>query len=153
MKKIIIAASLLFGGMFLVGCEEDLTVRQDALNAFAVDINGSWELFSMSRNGEDLSGKLSFTDYSITINEDGTFSLSSSSVPFPTLKTTNNRFSNGTWRFDSDFQPTEIQFLNGSSIVPVKLDQPLFGTNNTNLSIEFSMGCGANTYLYQFKKN
>lgn len=152
MKKIILAARFIFIGLFLIGCEEELSVRQDALTDYAVDINGTWQLFSISRNGEDLSGKISFTDYTLDLNNDGTFNLSSSKVPFPTLRTSGASFISGNWAFNDDFQPTEIQFSNGPAVVPTRLDQPLFGSNNTTLSITFSLGCATNTYLYQFKK-
>lgn len=153
MKKIVLISNFLFAVLLLSGCEDDLTVRQDALTAYTVEVNGNWNLFSISRNGEDLSGMLNITDNSIALNNDGTFNLSSSTIPFPTLKTTGARFTSGNWTFNDDFQPTKIHFSNGSSIVPVKLDKPLYGKNNNTLSFKFSLGCGTNSYLYQFKKN
>lgn len=151
MKNLLLIAGFLFAAILFTGCEDDLNVRQDALTNYNVDINGSWKLFSISRDGEDLSGKFGFTDYTLELN-DGTFSLSSSTVPFPTLKTTGVAFSSGSWSFNDDIYPTHIQFTNGSEVVPVKMAYPAYGTNNTSLVLEFSLGCSSNKYLYQFKK-
>ncbi len=152
MRNLILIAGFLFSAILFTGCEDDLNVRQDALTNFAVDINGSWKLFSISRDGEDLSSKFSFTDYTLELSDDGAFSLNSSTVPFPTLKTTITPFSSGSWSFNDDFFPTHIQFTNGSEVVPVKLAYPAYGTNNSSLALEFNLGCSSNIYLYQFKK-
>ena len=45
-----------------------------------------------------------------------------------------------------------IHFNGGSETVPVNLTYPLYGKNNNSLGLEFSLGCGASTYQYQFKK-
>lgn len=151
MKNSFLKASLLFATILITGCEDNLNVRQDALTNYAVDINGTWKLFSITRDGEDLSSKISFTDYTLELS-DGSFSLSSSTVPFPTLKSVTTPFSSGSWSFNDDYYPTQIQFTNGSEVIPVKLGYPAYGTNNSSLALEFSLGCSSNTYLYQFKK-
>ena len=146
MITVFFLAAILF-----TGCEEDLEVRQDALTNYEVDINGSWKLFSISRDGEDLSSKINFTDFTLELSN-GDFNLNSSTIPFPTLKTTGSAFSSGSWSFNDDIYPTHIQFTNGSDVVPVKLAYPAYGTNNSSLVLEFSLGCSANIYSYQFKK-
>ena len=137
--------------LFFFGCEDELLVRQDALTPYEVSIEGTWELYSLSRNGIDLTGVMDLSGKDIDFTNDGTFTLSSPSMPFPT-RSSEADFTTGTWRFNNDYQPTEMQFSDGSNRVPVKLDQPLYGTNNTTLALEFTLGCSANTYVYQFKK-
>jgi hypothetical protein len=152
MKIQLLKTSLIFFLILFCGCEDELELRQDALTPYEVSIDGAWELYSVSRNGADLTQVMDLTDVEIEFSNDGTFSLSSSKIPFPTLKSSSNSFTAGSWKFNNDFQPTSIQFSNGNAKVPVMLDQPLYGSNNTNLVFEFSLGCNANTYQYQFKK-
>jgi len=151
MRNLVLIAGFLFAAILFAGCEDDLEVRQDALTNYNVDINGSWKLFSISRDGEDLSSSIRFTDYTLELSN-GSFNLNSSAVPFPTLKTTGAAFSSGSWSFNDDIYPTHIQFTNGSEVVPVKMGFPAYGVNNSSLILEFSLGCSSNTYSYQFKK-
>ncbi len=149
----ILLISLFSSLAFFTACDDadSFDVREDALVNYATDINGVWNLFSIERNGTDLSGHFNASAMTLTI-ADGAFTLSSASLPFPTLKTTITPFDSGSWAFDDDYQPTSIQFTNGSEIVPVNLSFPLYGNNNTSLGLEFSLGCGATTYTYHFKK-
>ena len=138
---------------FFSACEDadSFDVREDALIDYSTDINGDWSLHSIKRNGTDISGQ--FNSSAMTLNiTDGGFSLGTSTLPFPTLKTTGTAFSSGNWSFDDEFKPTNIQFTNGSDIVPVNIAMPLYGKNNSSLSLEFSLGCGATIYEYHFKK-
>ena len=130
---------------------DSFDVREDALVDYKTDINGEWSLHSIHRNGTDLSQQFNASALTLTLS-DGSFSLSSSALPFPTLKTSGTPFSSGSWSFDDDFKPTNIQFTDGSDIVPASLSMPLFGKNNSSLGLEFSLGCGATTYKYHFKK-
>jgi len=107
-------------------------------------------LFSIERNGTSLAGHFDAA-LNLTIS-DGTFSLSSTTMPFPTLTTMVGDFSSGSWSFNDDYKPTGIQFTNGTDVVPVALSFPLYGMNNTSLGLEFSLGCGETTYKYHFKK-
>jgi hypothetical protein len=151
MRNLIMITCFCLTVILFTGCEDNLNVRQDALTNYAVDINGNWKLFSISRNGEDLSSKISFADYTLELS-DGSFSVNSSTVPFPTLKSAITPFASGSWSFNDDYYPTHIQFTNGSEVISVKLGYPAYGTNNSSLTLEFSLGCNSNTYLYQFKK-
>jgi hypothetical protein len=143
----------IFSLALFTACDDadSFDVREDALVDYKTDINGEWSLFSIERNGTDLSGVFNASAMTLTIT-DGAFSLNSSALPFPTLKTTSTQFDTGSWSFDDDYKPTSIQFTNGSEIVPVNLSFPLYGSNNNSLGLEFSLGCGATTYTYHFKK-
>lgn len=145
--------SLILSLALFTACDEakSFDVREDALVNYAADINGTWTLHSISRNGVDISGHFNASALTLTIDE-SSFSLGSSSLPFPTLKTTGSPFSSGSWSFDDDYQPTNIQFTNGTEVVPTSLSFPLYGSNNTSLGLEFSLGCGATSYMYHFKK-
>jgi hypothetical protein len=142
-----------FSLAFLIACEDDASsydVREDALINYKADIIGEWSLFSIERDGASLAGHFDAA-LNLTIS-DGAFSLSSTTMPFPTLTTMVSDFSSGSWSFDDDYQPTSIQFTNGSEVVPAALSFPLYGSNNTSLGLEFSLGCSSTTYKYHFKK-
>ena len=142
-----------FSLAFLIACDDADTydVREDALINYKADINGEWSLFSIERGASDLSGVFG-TNLKLTLGSDGTFTLSDAKMPFPTLKTTVTDFSTGNWSFDDDYQPTKIQFTNGTDVVPVNILFPLYGKNNTSLGLEFSLGCSSVIYKYHFKK-
>ena len=141
-----------FSLAFLIACDDadSYDVREDALINYKTDINGEWNLYSIARGSTDLSA-VHGTNLKLTIT-DGTFSLSDAKMPFPTMTTTVADFSTGNWSFDDDYQPTKIQFTNGTDVVPVNLMFPLYGKNNTSLGLEFSLGCGSVKYSYHFKK-
>ena len=142
-----------FSLAFLIACEDESSsydVREDALINYKADINGDWTLFSIERNGTSLAGHFDAA-LNLTIS-DGAFSLSSTTMPFPTLTTMVGDFSSGSWSFNDVYKPTGIQFTNGTDVVPVALSFPLYGMNNTSLGLEFSLGCGETTYKYHFKK-
>ena len=123
-----------FSLAFLIACEDESSsydVREDALINYKADINGDWSLFSIERNGTSLAGHFDAA-LNLTIS-DGTFSLSSTTMPFPTLTTMVGDFSSGSWSFNDDYKPTDIQFTNGTDVVPVALSFPLYGMNNTSL--------------------
>jgi hypothetical protein len=145
--------TLILSLVLLSACDdaETFDVREDSLIDYKIEINGEWSLHSIHRNGSDLSGQFNASALTLTIS-DGSFTLGSSALPFPTLKTSGTPFASGSWTFDDDFKPTNIQFTNGSDIVPASLSMPLFGKNNSSLGLQFSLGCGATTYVYHFKK-
>ena len=150
MNKSILTFCLLSGLLFL-SCEEDPAVRQDALVNYKVDLMGDWAIFSVERNGEDISALLDYSTFSLQLG-DGTFSLANEQVPFPTLGFNDANFSSGAWEFDDDFSPTQIHFVDGGTRVPVQMSFPAYGLNNTSLGLEFSLGCSNTVYTYQFKK-
>ena len=108
-----------FSLAFLIACDDadSYDVREDALINYKTDINGQWSLYSIARGSTDLSA-VHGTNLKLTI-ADGTFTLSDPPIPFPTMTTTVADFSSGNWSFDDDYQPTKIQFTNGTDVVPV----------------------------------
>jgi hypothetical protein len=150
--KNILFLTLFISLAFFTACDsEEFEVRQDSLENVKADASGEWTLFSITRNKTDISEHFDTSGMKLTLSG-ANFTLSSSSFPFPTLKTTGTAFSTGNWAFDDDYQPSVIHFKGGSETVPVNLTYPLYGKNNNSLGLEFSLGCGASTYQYQFKK-
>ncbi len=150
MNKSISILGLVVAMLFIViACEDETMVRQDALVNYEVDLLGDWSVFSVTRNGMDISSDLNYASFSLKL-EDGSFSLSGV-FPFPTLGQ-DMSFSSGTWEFNDDFAPTQIHFINGGDRVPVTMTFPAFGLNNTSLGLKFALGCTGNEYIYQFKK-
>ena len=147
MRNTLLSTLLLFSLVIFTSCEEDkFDVRQDALTEYAVNIQGIWTLHSLYRNGEDLSGIFDASSLTLTLG-DGTFSIGSTNLPFPTLKTTGTPFDSGTWSFDDDYKPTKIHFTDSSGDVVTNLSFPLYGNNQTSLGLEFSLGCGQTSYM------
>lgn len=153
MKNSILILTITLLILITSGCDvNNFEVREDALENYAVEINGEWSLVSIERNKEDITGQFNFGDFILKI-DGGNFNLNSTTIPFPTLKSTGNPFDSGTWIFNDDYQPTLMQLSDGTQTVQTNLKSSLYGKNNTTLKLEFSLGCKSNTYVYQFKKN
>ena len=64
----------IFSLAFFTACDDadSFDVREDALVNYKTDINGEWSLFSIKRNGTDLSGVFNASAMTLTI-ADGAF--------------------------------------------------------------------------------
>lgn len=153
MRNILFLTMTLSLAMF-ISCDEadSFDVRQDALVDYVTDINGTWTLHSVHRDGTDITSHIpSATGLTLQV-EAGSFTLGSSNLPFPTLGNARTPFSSGSWSFDDDYQPTSINFTNGTDVIVTSLAMPLYASNNSSMGLTFSMGCGATSYQYNFKK-
>ena len=115
MRNILFLTLTLSLAMF-ISCDEadSFDVRQDALVNYVTDINGTWTLHSVHRDGTDITSHMpSATGLTLQV-EAGSFTLGSSNLPFPTLGNARTPFSSGSWSFDDDYQPTSINFTNGT---------------------------------------
>ena len=115
MRNILFLTLTLSFAMFM-SCDDadSFDVRQDALVNYVTDINGTWTLHSIHRDGADITSDIpSATGLTLQV-EAGSFTLGSSNIPFPTLGNARTPFSSGSWAFDDDYQPTSINFTNGT---------------------------------------
>lgn len=138
-----------FLSICLIGCEDDPVLNKDGFTEFNVVVPGSWTLQQATQNGLDISNSFDFSAFSLDLSFNGDspsdFTVTNGNAPFATS-------GSGTWTFDDLVYPTQIIFTsNGSSSTFDLANLPLAAHNNT-MSIEFSLGCADNTYIYTLTK-
>lgn len=119
------------------------TERLDAPFEPVKDVNGSWKVVGVTRNGTDLTSRFDFTKFRISFI-DSAYTLSEQ-VPF--LVNTN-----GTWRFDDPAYPFKISLTAKDSAARTSsLLFPIVG-GKRNMVLTISPGCSTNTYQYTLQK-
>ncbi len=155
MMRKLVAIAFLFA-LIISACDED-TTPEDALQDYPVDIQGTWTLDKVFRNNVDITNKISFNDFELTLNYEGeqpsTFTISNGNTPFACVNPPEVYFTEGAWAFDDLTYPTEVHFTQDATTVEVTLDQPLYNEGNQTLLLKINIGCDENEYIYQFAKN
>lgn len=109
------------------------------------DVNGSWKLKTVLRNGTDITEKMDFSNFCIHLNEDGTYAIDNY-LPFVVKE-------NGTWRVDDPLYPFHILFNEDGTEEEQSTTVSLLVVNGQRqLKFELSPGCYSNTYIYTFEK-
>ncbi len=107
------------------------------------DVNGSWKIVGVSRNGTDLTSRFDFSKFRLSFT-DSAYSISEQ-VPF--LVTTS-----GTWRFDDPAYPFKLSLTaKDSAAKTTPLLFPVTG-GKRSMILNLSPGCTANTYQYTLQK-
>ena len=106
------------------------------------DISGVWKLQLVSRNGIDITESMDFSQFTLNLNSDGTYTIDNY-LPFVVKE-------NGIWNTDNPTMPFQIVFKEESKSEPVKveLNYPIVN-GSRSLTIKLSPGCYSNTYVYQ----
>lgn len=106
------------------------------------DISGVWKLQMVSRNGIDITESMDFSQFTLNLNNDGTYTIDNY-LPFVVKE-------NGIWDTDNPTMPFQIVFKEESKSEPVKveLNYPIVN-GSRSLTIKLSPGCYSNTYVYQ----
>lgn len=106
------------------------------------DISGVWKLQMVSRNGIDITESMDFSQFTLNLNNDGTYTIDNY-LPFVVKE-------NGIWDTDNPTMPFQIVFKEESKSEPVKveLNYPIVN-GSLSLTIKLSPGCYSNTYVYQ----
>ena len=106
------------------------------------DISGVWKLQMVSRNGIDITESMDFSQFTLNLNSDGTYTIDNY-LPFVVKE-------NGIWNTDNPTMPFQILFKEESKSEPVKveLNYPIVN-GSRSLTIKLSPGCYSNTYVYQ----
>ena len=106
------------------------------------DISGVWKLQMVSRNGIDITESMDFSQFTLNLNNDGTYTIDNY-LPFVVKE-------NGIWNTDNPTMPFQIVFKEESKSEPVKveLNYPIVN-GSRSLTIKLSPGCYSNTYVYQ----
>ena len=106
------------------------------------DISGVWKLQMVSRNGIDITESMDFSQFTLNLNSDGTYTIDNY-LPFVVKE-------NGIWNTDNPTMPFQIVFKEESKSEPVRveLNYPIVN-GSRSLTIKLSPGCYSNTYVYQ----
>ncbi len=108
------------------------------------DISGSWQIVSVSRNGQDITEVFDFQDFRINFSADGTFTYENY-VPFVTAQ-------GGTWSLDDPQYPFTITFSSETSDPQeVPFSYPIVA-GKRQIQLSFSTGCSSNIYAYTIER-
>lgn len=139
------AAYILLIFTFFSSCnafrDSELGVYQEAPK----DINGVWQLKTVSRNLTDITHTMDFSRFRLNLNEDGSYTIDNY-LPFAVKK-------NGQWRVDDPQYPFHLIFHEEGSgeDVSINLLYPI-SQGKRFISVTVSPGCSGNLYTYVFEK-
>ena len=109
------------------------------------DISGTWQLTTVSRNSNDITETMDFSQFQIDLKKDGKYTIENY-LPFVVRH-------NGTWKVDDIYYPFRLYFTEDGATEQASTDILFPITNGErNIVITHSPGCGSNTYTYVFKK-
>ena len=135
--------------LFLIGITSCDTfkdkVSADDYEEVPKDLDGIWQLSSVSRNGTDITTAMDFSRFLLYLNKDSTYRMDNY-LPFVAK-------GNGTWKVDDPKYPFHLIFKEegneegktveiGYSIVE----------GERQISMKLSPGCAGNVYVYVFKR-
>jgi len=145
MRKIFLTMCLASLTAF-ISCDEEASVNPDGLTELNADINGNWKIGNITQNGVDITQSLDYESFSLELKNDGTsppsFKLDSK-FPFVTKSL------EGSWSFNDPTYPTLIEFSDGTSAF---VGRPLLSSGNTELFLNFRLGCSNTNYQYKLIK-
>ena len=99
----------------------------------------------MSRNGNDITEAMDFSQFQIDLKKDGKYTIENY-LPFVVRH-------NGAWKVDDIYYPFRLYFTEDGATEQASTDIVFPITNGErNIVITQSPGCGSNTYTYVFKK-
>lgn len=132
----------MFLALFLLsGCENDVKlITEEPIK----DITGTWKIVRLTRNGEDLTGRLDLSKFKIIFHADGTYTLENG-MAFVVSEP-------GTYKLG------DPQFLFSLTLIPqnqpeekIKLQFPVIN-GKRQLSLTLSPGCASNVYQYNLAR-
>ena len=146
-QKIIITSLLAISIIF--SCEDrPISIPDNAFTEFTVDLAGQWKINQVRLNDIDITTQLDFSQLVLNLNmsnqSPSDFTLDGLLTPFIVSK-------NGSWSYDDPSYPTQIYFNDGTEMKIAHFETPPI-SNDTQFSIQFSLGCRDNLYTYHFIK-
>lgn len=122
----------------------------DSFDSYSVteaekDLSGVWNITAVTRNGENISQQMDFSQFALNLNADGTYTIDNY-LPFVVRES-------GKWKTDDKLYPFMIVFQeNGSaSETKVEFSYPVVNGQRA-LNIILSPGCSSNTYTYSLQR-
>ena len=109
------------------------------------DLSGVWKLKTVTRNSIDITTQMDFSQFTLNLNSDGTYSIDNY-LPFIVRES-------GTWGTDDPTYPFMLSFKEQSTnaSIDVELSYPIVDGKRA-LSITHSPGCYTNTYTYTLER-
>lgn len=140
-----IAFCILLSFLFFGSCDSFKDDEYDDYREESKNIDGTWRLKTVSRNGIDITGAMDFSQFRLNLNEDGSYTIDNY-LPFVVKK-------EGQWAVDDPQYPFNLTLReNGSNEnVTVKIKYPI-ANGSRILSITLSPGCYSNSYQYVFEQ-
>ena len=123
--------------------EDEMT--PDSYSETIKHVDGNWRLFTVSRNGIDITKYMDFSRFHIVLNKDNTYEIKNY-LPFIVK-------GNGTWSVDDPQFPFHLIFREDGADETVETEIGFFTVDGERqLTIKLSPGCHTNTYVYTFKQ-
>ncbi|OJV32759.1 MAG: hypothetical protein BGO29_01330 [Bacteroidales bacterium 36-12] len=147
MKSDKILKLLLFVSLTVVftGCD---AFKDGEIHEYAETIknlDGVWQLTTVSRNGVDITQTMDFTQFRLNLNQDGSYSIDNY-LPFAVKN-------DGTWKVDDPQYPFNLilKESGATSEVNIKLKYPIV-EGRRRIAVSVSPGCLRNTYQYVLER-
>ena len=123
--------------------EDEMT--PDSYSETIKHVDGNWRLFTVSRNGIDITKYMDFSRFHIVLNKDNTYEIKNY-LPFIVK-------GNGTWSVDDPQFPFHLIFREDGADETVETEIGFLTVDGERqLTIKLSPGCHNNTYVYTFKQ-
>ena len=120
-------------------------ITPDSYSETIKHVDGNWRLFTVSRNGIDITEYMDFSRFHIVLNKDNTYYIKNY-LPFIVK-------GNGTWSVDDPQFPFHLIFREDGADKTVETEIGFLTVNGERqLTIKLSPGCHTNTYNNTFKQ-
>lgn len=144
-KEITFLVIVLVGMLSACNMFKDEMTSSDVYVEGPKQVNGTWQLSTVSRNGTDISDAMDFSQFHLIMKEDGTYTMENY-LPFIVKKS-------GTWKVDDEMYPFFLTFQEEGASTEVKseITYPIID-GKRHITLTLSPGCSSNSYVYSFEK-
>lgn len=120
-------------------------VAPDSYMEAPKQLDGKWQLKTVTRNGTDITDAMDFSQFHLIMNEDSTYTIENY-LPFLVKK-------NGRWKIDDPMYPFFLTFQEEESEREAKTEitYPIV-QGKRHITLTISPGCSSNSYVYSFEK-
>ncbi|MDD3036614.1 DUF5004 domain-containing protein [Bacteroides sp.] len=120
-------------------------ITPDSYTEVPKQLDGKWQLKTVSRNGTDITEVMDFSQFRLTMNKDNTYTIENY-LPFLVKK-------NGTWKTDDITYPFFLTFQEEGSTreARTEITYPIV-KGKRHITLTISPGCSSNSYIYSFEK-
>lgn len=135
---------LLFAG-FVCSCDEFKDSKEYSGEEFVKNLDGSWYISKVSRNGIDITNLMDFSAFRISFNADKTYKIDNY-LPFLVKK-------DGVWTIDDPQYPTSLILKeDGAQNANTSAFEYTIVGGERQISLSFSPGCRSNIYTYVLER-
>ena len=132
--------TLILAGL-MWSCEEFKDPNKYSSDEFEKNLDGSWHINKVIRNGVDITNTMDFSDFRIIFNADKTYKIENY-LPFLVKNS-------GTWNIDDPQYPTTL-ILEETGVQGSKSSgfEYTIVEGSRQIALAFSPGCTSNVYTY-----